>query len=107
MFSVETWNIYAMTGYEPMYTFYEDFSIAERFGLPAIKDTYKTAFKGWKNNYKALTEFVMALNWKMWRWAESNPALSRFYQTLWEEADAFACDNLKGEELSYFYNTTD
>ena len=28
---VETWNIKELTGYEPMTTFYEDFSIADKF----------------------------------------------------------------------------
>ena len=35
-------------------TFWQDFSIADRFGSKAIKDTYKRAFDGWKNN----TEYV-------------------------------------------------
>ena len=43
---METWNIQELTGYEPMTTFYEDFSIADKFGVEAIKDTYKAAFEG-------------------------------------------------------------
>ena len=38
---VKTWNIEQMTGYKPQTTFYEDFSIADMFGINAIKDTYK------------------------------------------------------------------
>lgn len=33
--------------------------------------------------------------------------LAHLYNKLWTDADAFACDNLKGAELAYFYNTTD
>lgn len=62
---IKTWNIEALTGYKPFTTFYEDFSIADAFGVNAIKDTYKLAFKAWKHDYKYITEFIMALNWKI------------------------------------------
>lgn len=35
-------------GNEVKTTFWEDFSIAERFGLSAIQDTFNRAFKEWK-----------------------------------------------------------
>ena len=35
-------------GYKPITTFWDDFSIADRFGISAIKDTYKRAFEEWK-----------------------------------------------------------
>ena len=96
-----------MTGYKPITTFWEDFSIADQFGKAAVKDTYKRAFEGWKSDYKYLTELVMVLNWKIWYWYEKNEAMAELYNQLWEEADRYACENLKGEELSYFYSTTD
>lgn len=37
-FRVKTWNIEEMTGYKPMTTFYEDFSIADAFGQAVVKD---------------------------------------------------------------------
>lgn len=37
---IKAWNIEAMTGYKPRTTFYEDFSIADHFGGPAIRDTF-------------------------------------------------------------------
>ena len=49
-------------GYELQTTFWEDFSIADRFGLSAIQDTFKRAFEEWKNNYKYLTELILVLN---------------------------------------------
>ena len=45
-------------GYELQTTFWNDFSIADRFGLSAIQDTFNRAFKEWKENYKYLTELV-------------------------------------------------
>ena len=104
---IKTWNIEEMTGYKPISTFYEDFSIADHFGIPAIKDTYKRAMEGWKNNYKMLTELVMALNWKIWEHYETNEKVARVYNDLWETADNYALDNLKGDELSYFIQTVD
>lgn len=101
------WNIEAMTGYKPKTTFYMDFSIADHFGESAIRDTYKRAFKSWKNNVEYLTELVMALNWKIWEHVDSNPGIARVYDQLWEEADNWCCENLKGEDLAYYYRTTD
>ena len=101
------WNIEALTGYKPITTFWMDFSIADKFGTEAVKDTYKRAFTEWKGNYQYLTELVMVLNWKIWQYYESNDNLARIYNDLWEQADCYACDNLKGEELEYFYRTTD
>lgn len=95
------------TGYECFTTFFEDFAIAEKFGLNAVKDTFNRAFKGWKSNYKYLTELVIVLNWKIWQYHGKNDALATLYNSLWEKADAYACEHLKGEELSYFYRVTD
>ena len=105
--TVKTWNIEAMTGYKPITTFYEDFSIADWFGVDAIRDTFKRAFAHWKEDYKFLTELVMALNWKIWEHYESNEKYAKVYNELWEKADLYATSHLKGEELAYFYRTTD
>ena len=107
MLTIKTWNIEAMTGYKPMTTFYEDFSIADRFGVDAVRDTYRRAFRMWKSDYKYLTELVMALNWKIFEHYGRNDKLAKVYNELWKDADQYACDNLKGDELSYFYSTTD
>lgn len=104
---IKTWNIEAMTGYQPITTFYEDFSIADMFGASAIKDTYKRAFAEWKSDYKYLTELVMALNWKIWEHYERNEEYAQLYNYLWMTASEWACTNLKGDELSYYYRTTD
>ena len=104
---VKNWTIYEQTGYQPITTFYTDFSIADWFGVSAIRDTFKRAFAGWKNNYKYLTELVLALNWKIWEHNETNETYAQVYHELWEIADGWAMDNLKGKELSYFLSTTD
>lgn len=105
--NIETWNIEAMTGYKPKTTFYEDFSIAERFSQQAIKDTYKRAFESWQDNIEYITELAMALNWKCHRWYGRNERLSNLYCDLWETLDNWIFENKTGDDLSYYIRTTD
>ena len=87
-----------------------DFTIADVFGVNAVKDTYNRAFKEWKSNYKMLTALVVVLNHKIWEHYEATPKrneLVELYNNLWMQADEYAVTNLKGEELEYFYNITD
>ena len=104
---IRTWNIEQVCGYKPKTTFYEDFGIAEMFGIDAVKDTYQRAFEAWKSDVEYLTELVMVLNWKIWEHYESNEELARVYDSLWREADGWCMDNLKGDDLTYFFRTTD
>ena len=104
---VKTWNIEAMTGYKPITTFYEDFSIADMFGRDAIGDTYNRAFEHWKGDYKYLTELVMVLNWKIWEHYNKNDMYAKLYNKLWDATAEWAVENLKGDELSYYYRITD
>ncbi len=100
-------EIMAENGYEVQTTFWNDFSIADQFGISAIKDTYNRAFNEWKCNYKYLTELILVLNHKIWQYYEKRPDIAQIYNSLWQETDLYAVENLKGNELSYFYNTTD
>ena len=97
----------AFCGYTQITTFFEDFSIADNFDIGAIRDTYRRGFEYAKTDYKVLTEFVMVLNWKIWEHYETNEAVAKVYNELWQKADAYACDNLTGEEAKYFFRTTD
>ena len=94
-------------GYETLTTFWDDFSIADRFGVDAIKDTYKRAFEEWKWDYKYLTELVMVLNRKIWYWYKKDSKLAHCYNDLWMKCDEYAYNNLKGEEIDYFIKTLD
>lgn len=105
--AITNWNITEMTGYEPKTTFWLDFSIAERFGYEAVKDTFVDAFNGWKSNIEYLTELVMVLNHKGWYWYGHNEAMARLYFKFWEEADIWAAENLKGEDAEYYYRILD
>ena len=89
-------------------TFWQDFSIADMFGLHAIQDTYNRAFGEWKTNYKMLTELVVVLNHKIWQHHQlGNVEASKLYDRLWKEADAWGSEHLKGEELEHFLYVLD
>lgn len=95
-------------GYELTTTFWEDFSIADAFGTNAIYDTYKNAFESWKSHHVYLTELAIILNWKIWwHYDKGNTSFAKLYDKLWKEVDAYAMDNLKGEELQFYINVTD
>ena len=94
-------------GYELQTTFWEDFSIADRFGLAAVLDTFNRAFREWKGDYKFLTELTLVLNHKIWQYYENRPDMSVLYNTLWEQAAQYAKENLKGNVLSYYWEVTD
>lgn len=105
MFKVTRFDSEGFCGYKQITTFFEDFGIAEHFGKSAIMDTYTRAFKGWKSNYKYLTELVMVLNWKSWE-HQNNQSLCALYADLYYKTHEWACKHLKGEELSYYLRTT-
>lgn len=54
-------------GYDLITTFWEDFSIADKYGIAGVKDTYKRAFSEWKDDYKFFTELTLVLNHKIWQ----------------------------------------
>lgn len=51
--------------YELQTTFWNDFTIADHFGLAGIQDTFNRAFEEWKDNCKYLTELTLVLNHKV------------------------------------------
>lgn len=104
---MKKWNIYETTGYEPKTTFWEDFTVAEKFGTDTVKNTYKKIMKEWKDNYVYLTELSLVLNHKIWEVYTDNLRLARLYNRLWEETNDYAMTHLKHEELDYYFDITD
>lgn len=94
-------------GYEMKTTFWEDFTIADAFGVSAIEDTYKRAFNGWKHDYVYITELSLVLNWKMFQWYEKDDSKYQIYYDLYTKLDAWCMDNLRNSELIYYIDTTD
>ena len=54
--------------------------------------------------YRILT---LVLNHKIWQYYETKPEFATLYNTLWEQAGQYAVENLKDDELSYYYEVTD
>lgn len=94
-------------GYEMKTTFWEDFCIADAFGVSAIEDTYNRAFNGWKHDYIYLTELSLVLNWKMFQWHEKDDSKYQIYHNLYTKLDEWCMDNLINSELKYYIDTTD
>lgn len=115
------WTMAAEIGYEPKTTFWQDFCIAEKFGVSAVKDTFKRAFSEWKHDSVYLAEMALVLNHRGWVWwhvadklnkdgkreADIAEWISDSYFDLFREVTAWARDNYTGEDLDYFNQTID
>lgn len=96
------------TGYQLMTTFFEDFSIADKYGASAIMDTYQRVFKEWRHQYKYVSELSLILNWKIWEHESAkNHDLAKLYNDLWIKTDTWAMNNLKNNELTYYCMVND
>ena len=94
--------------YEFKTTFWMDFTIADKFGIEAVKDTFKRAFSEWKTDYIYLTELTLVINWKCWEHYENNNIeISKLYSEYYYQLREYCLDNLKGKELEYFIKTLD
>lgn len=93
-------------GYESKTTFMTDFTIADHFGISAVRDTYKRAFEEWKDDVEYLTELVIVLNLKIWEYYRTNEKLAMVYDELWRKTQDYAYSTLKGDDMQYFYECT-
>jgi len=119
-------NLAEMSGYQPKYTFYADFAIAEFCEVymrdkGAVKKTYKQVVESWGTDIKAMTEIVMVLNHKMWAFYQKVDSrylgvgdstaerFSMLYQELYEKAVNFIEKKFgnDSEAMSYYYEVTD
>ena len=105
---IAVWDSEGTIGYKQITTFFQDFSIADNFGIKAIQDTYDRAFKEWKSDYKYLTELVLVLNTKCWQhYNEKHMEYSNLYKNLYIKTHEYALENLNDDELKYYLTTTD
>ena len=94
--------------YQMQTTFWLDFTIADKFGTEAVKDTFQRAFKEWKSNYIYLTELAIVTNWKCWEhYEKGDTELSEMYSIYYYTVRYYAIKHLKGVELKYYLRTTD
>lgn len=94
-------------GYEIKTTFWSDFSIADAFGIDAIKDTFNRAFSEWKNNTEYVTELACVMSWKSCAWYEKNNEYSTLYADYYHKVDEWCMNNLKGKDMNYYLKWTD
>ena len=105
-----SWALAEEIGYNPLTTFWDDFSIAETFfGQSSIKDTAERAWSEWKGNYKYATELVLVLNHKCWYWNNRNDDLMELYSNLYYEYNEKLYDFYKNNKkaLDYIFHTLD
>lgn len=93
--------------YEFRSKMWQDFTKAEKTGTDEIKNTYKTYFKNWKGAYLYLTELVFILNAKSKEHTSFNIRFANLYNKLYEDANDYAIQNLKGKELDYYFEKVD
>lgn len=97
-----------LNGYATITTFYSDFTIADYYGVDAVKDTFKRAFESWKENYRYMTELSIVLNHKIFEhYHHNNTALMVAYDTLWKEIDHWCMGSFSDEALQYYLRITD
>ena len=94
-------------GYELKTTFWDDFTIADAFGVDAIKDTFERAFNEWRNNVVYVTELAMVMSWKSCDYYGKNETFMNLYIELYYRVDEWCINNLKDEDLRYYFDTTD
>jgi len=101
-------------------TFWFDFSVAEKVGgIAGVKDTFKRAFDGWKEDIRYLTALYITMNWKGGEWYGKNDELSKLYYRYQQELDEYIFagerevgdkleyDNFNQDEVRYFIQATD
>lgn len=98
----------SMCGYTQRTTFWDDFTLAEKIGLPAIERTYRNAFNSWKTDVVFITELALVLNWKMLYMDERHMAeKSVMYYKCWVELSNWCERHLEAGAYEYFLNVTD
>lgn len=110
------WTMAEQIGYEPKTTFWDDFSIADRFDPEAIADTFRRAFTEWRHDVEHIAELVLVLNHKgHWYYQASKQydddeelyQMSQLYFALFRKLDDWANENFTGDDADYYFNVTD
>lgn len=94
-------------GYQMTTTFFEDFQIAEAFGLDAVEETFNNAFKNWKFNYVYLTELAIVMSNNSIAHYDTNRELAFLYSDLYHKVDDYCMNNLKNDAIRFYLKTTD
>lgn len=87
--------------------YWELFCLGELLGEKTIRKNYKNALENCKDNLVHLTELVLVLNLKIWRWYNVDDNLGKLYDELWKDADSYAMATLQGDDLHYYLSVLD
>jgi len=107
---IEIWDSEADMGYTQLTTAFNDFSIAEKFGINAIKDTFKNLVDYCTTDYKYLTELEIVTNKKCWKkYFDGEEELSALYSEMYYKVrdmfyEMFGEDE---EKSNYHFELTD
>ena len=96
-------NFLQSVGKERKTTFFSDLSIAECYGINAVKETYRDVMRSWGDDLEFMCEWVISLNQKIWQHYNENRELAKVYDDLWRKADNYCREHFKGEELEKYY----
>ena len=103
------WVIADEIGYEPKTTFWNDFDIADWYGVSAIKDTFDRAFNEWKSNIEYLTELALVVNHRAW-FHEEDAKYCKAYVECYRAIENYVYGDdspLSKEERQYYWQVTD
>ena len=100
-------NFLQSVGKERKTTFFSDLSIAECYGINAVKETYRDVMNSWGDDLEFMCEWVISLNQKIWQHYNENRELAKVYDDLWRKADNYCREHFKGEELEKYYDYID
>lgn len=85
-------------------TFWSNFTIADHFGIEAVKDTYKRGLDYALLDVHYYAELALVLNHKIWEhYKQNNLALAKLYDELWREVDGKAYDFFTNEKEQHIY----
>jgi len=107
---IEIWDSEADMGSTQLTTAFNDFSVAEKFGINAVKDTFKKLVDFCKTDYKYLTELEIVTNKKCWKkYYDDETELSQLYSDMYYEVrdlfyELFGNDK---EKSTYHFELTD
>lgn len=110
------WSMAKELGYEPKTTFWQDFSIADLYGLNAIHDTLRRAFGEWREDVEYIAELALVLNHKgcfYYAAAEKHDgdkylyALAQTYFAMYHVVNDYAKEYFTGEDAEYYFRVTD
>ena len=87
--------------------FWELFSLSELLGPKRIKEEYEMVFQMKKDSLRCLVELSLVLNLKISQWFQKDDIIGLTYDELWKMTDAYALENLKGDDLHYYLSTLD